>query len=137
MATLVDTNILVDLAMVGSGWHGWSRRKMLDVFKDGPVLINPIIYSEFSVRYDDVDEVDRLLPQDEFRRENLPWPAAFAAAAAFRLYRRAGGGRERILPDFFIGAHAAIRGYRILTRDPSGYRSYFPSVDLITPETHP
>lgn len=137
MATLVDTNILVDLAVVGSDWHGWSRRRMLDVFKDGPVLINPIIYSEFSVRYDDVDEVDRLLPQHEFRRENLPWPAAFAAAAAFRLYRRAGGGRERILPDFFIGAHAAIRGYRILTRDPSGYRSYFPSVDLITPETHP
>ncbi|NNG72567.1 type II toxin-antitoxin system VapC family toxin [Rhizobium laguerreae] len=137
MATLVDTNILVDLAVVGSDWHGWSRRRMLDVFKDGPVLINPIIYSEFSVRYDDVDEVDRLLPQDEFRRENLPWPAAFAAAAAFRLYRRAGGGRERILPDFFIGAHAAIRGYRILTRDLSGYRSYFPSVDLITPETHP
>ncbi|MBY5362041.1 type II toxin-antitoxin system VapC family toxin [Rhizobium leguminosarum] len=137
MATLIDTNILVDLAVVGSDWHGWSRRKMLDVFKGGPVLINPIIYSEFSVRYDDVDEVDRLLPQDEFRRENLPWPAAFAAAAAFRLYRRAGGGRERILPDFFIGAHAAIRGYRILTRDPRGYRSYFPSVDLITPETHP
>ncbi|MGO6739180.1 type II toxin-antitoxin system VapC family toxin [Rhizobium ruizarguesonis] len=137
MATLVDTNILVDLAVVGSDWYGWSRRKMLEIFKDGPVLINPIIYSEFSVRYDDVDEVDRLLPQDEFRRENLPWPAAFAAAAAFRLYRRAGGGRERILPDFFIGAHAAIRGYRILTRDPSGYRSYFPSVDLITPETHP
>ncbi|MBY3238829.1 type II toxin-antitoxin system VapC family toxin [Rhizobium laguerreae] len=137
MATLVDTNILVDLAVVGSDWHGWSRRRMLDVFKDGPVLINPIIYSEFSVRYDDVDEVDRLLPQDEFRRENLPWPAAFAAAAAFRLYRRAGCGRERILPDFFIGAHAVIRGYRILTRDPSGYRSYFPSVDLITPETHP
>ncbi|MBY3099223.1 type II toxin-antitoxin system VapC family toxin [Rhizobium laguerreae] len=137
MATLVDTNILVDLAVVGSDWHGWSRRRMLDVFKDGPVLINPVIYSEFSVRYDDVDEVDRLLPQDEFRRENLPWPAAFAAAAAFRLYRRAGGGRERILPDFFIGAHAAIRGYRILTRGPSGYRSYFPSVDLITPETHP
>ncbi|MBY3197770.1 type II toxin-antitoxin system VapC family toxin [Rhizobium laguerreae] len=137
MATLVDTNILVDLAVVGSDWHSWSRRKMLDVFKDGPVLINPIIYSEFSVRYDDVDEVDRLLPQDEFRRENLPWPAAFAAAAAFRLYRRAGGGRERVLPDFFIGAHAAIRGYRILTRDPSGYRSYFPSVDLITPDTHP
>lgn len=137
MATLVDTNILVDLAIVSSDWHDWSRRKILDIFKDGPVLINPIIYSEFSVRYDDVDEVDRLLPQDEFRRENLPWPAAFAAAQAFRLYRRGGGGRERILPDFLIGAHAAIRGYRILTRDAGGYRSYFPSVELITPETHP
>ncbi|MBX4907781.1 MULTISPECIES: type II toxin-antitoxin system VapC family toxin [Rhizobium] len=137
MATLVDTNVLVDLAMISSDWHDWSRRKILDIFRDGPVLINPIIYSEFSVRYDDVDEVDRLLPQDEFRRENLPWPAAFAAAQAFRLYRRAGGGRERILSDFLIGAHAAIRGYRILTRDAGGYRSYFPSVELITPETHP
>ena len=137
MATLVDTNVLVDLSMISSDWHDWSRRKILDIFRDGPVLINPIIYSEFSVRYDDVDEVDRLLPQDEFRRENLPWPAAFAAAQAFRLYRRAGGGRERILPDFLIGAHAAIRGYRILTRDAGGYRSYFPSVELITPETHP
>lgn len=137
MATLVDTNILVDLAVAGSDWHGWARRKMLDVFKDGPVIINPIIYSEFSVRYDDMDEVDQLLPQDQFRRENLPWPAAFAAAQAFRLYRRAGGGRERILPNFLIGAHAAIRGYKILTRDPSGYRSYFPSVELITPESDP
>ncbi|RUM18975.1 PIN domain-containing protein [Rhizobium phaseoli] len=137
MATLVDTNILVDLAVAGSDWHDWSRRKMLDVFRDGPVLINPIIYSEFSVRYEDMDEVEQLLPQDEFRRENLPWPAVFAAAQAFRLYRRAGGRRDQILPDFLIGAHAAIRGYKILTRDPGGYRSYFPSVELITPETHP
>lgn len=137
MGTLIDTNVLVDLAFPASDWHGWSRQQALAVFRSGPVLINPIIYSEFSVRYRSMDEVDRLLPQDEFRRENIPWPAAFAAAAAFRLYRKSGGGRERILPDFLIGAHAAIRGYTILTRDPKGYRAYFPSVDLITPETHP
>lgn len=137
MATLLDTNVLVDLAIPSSEWHGWSRQQAFLAFKNGPVLINPIIYAEFSVRYRDIDEVDRLLPQEEFRRENLPWPAAFAAAAAFRLYRQSGGGRERILPDFLIGAHAAIRGYRLLTRDPKGYRAYFPSVEIITPETHP
>jgi len=137
MATLIDTNVLVDLAVPSSNWHGWSRQRTIEAFDQGPVLINPIIYAEFSVRYRDIDEVDDALPEDAFRRENLPWPAAFAAAAAFRIYRKAGGQRERVLPDFLIGAHAAIRGYSLLTRDVKGYRSYFPSLDLITPETHP
>jgi predicted nucleic acid-binding protein len=137
MVTMVDTNVLVDLAMPQSAWHFWSTGHVFSAFKRGPVVINPIIYAEFSVRYRDIEEVDRLLPPDEFRRESLPWPAAFAAAAAFRLYRASGGNRERILPDFLIGAHAAIRGYAVLTRDPKGYRSYFPSIDLISPETHP
>ena len=137
MVTMVDTDVLADLAVRQSSWHKWSSGQLFHAFKRGPIVINPIIYAEFSVRYDDIEEVDRLLPHEEFRRENLPWAASFAAAAAFRLYRRAGGGRDRILPDFLIGAHAAIRGYSILTRDPKGYRAYFPSVDLISPETHP
>lgn len=137
MVTIVDTNVLVDLAIPSSAWHNWSNEQVFSAFKRGPVVINPIIYAEFSVRYSSVDRVDELLPQSEFRRENLPWAAAFAAAAAFRIYRQSGGGRERILPDFLIGAHAAIRGYSILTRDSKGYRSYFPTVDLISPETHP
>lgn len=137
MVTIVDTNVLVDLAISNSIWHGWSSGQVLSAFKRGPVVINPIIYAEFSVRYSSMDQVDELLPQSEFRRENLPWAAAFAAAAAFKIYRQSGGGRERVLPDFLIGAHAAIRGYSILTRDSKGYRSYFPAVDLITPETHP
>ncbi|KAA0700886.1 type II toxin-antitoxin system VapC family toxin [Neorhizobium sp. P12A] len=137
MVTIVDTNVLVDLTTTGSPWHVWSRGQVVSAFRRGPVVINPIIYAEFSIRYDDIEEVERILPQDEFRRENLPWPAAFAAAAAFRVYRSSGGGRERILPDFLIGAHAAIRGYAVLTRDPKGYRPYFPLLDLVTPETHP
>ncbi|MFJ6328060.1 MULTISPECIES: type II toxin-antitoxin system VapC family toxin [unclassified Rhizobium] len=137
MVTIVDTNVLVDLAIPGSAWYGWSTGQILSAFKRGPVVINPIIYAEFSVRYSSVDRVEELLPQSEFRRENLPWAAAFAAAAAFKAYRQSGGGRERILPDFLIGAHAAIRGYSILTRDSKGYRSYFPTVGLISPETHP
>lgn len=137
MVTIIDTNVLVDLAIPSSAWHDWSSGQVFSAFKRGPVVINSIIYAEFCVRYQSMDEVDRLLPQNEFRRENLPWPAAFAAAVAFRAYRRAGGARERILPDFLIGAHAAIRGYELLTRDSKDYRFYFPSISLITPETHP
>ncbi|KKX30403.1 type II toxin-antitoxin system VapC family toxin [Rhizobium sp. LC145] len=137
MATLVDTNVLVDVAVRDPDWHSWSLNQLFAAAGRGAVIINQIIYSEFSYRYDDPDEVERLLPETEFLREGLPWPAAFAAAQAFRLYRAGGGKKERVLPDFLIGAHAAIRGYPILTRDPSGYRSYFPMVELITPETHP
>jgi len=135
MAILVDTNVLVDVAVRDSDWLAWSR-KQLGLAK-GSLIINPVIYAEFSVRYHSVEEVEYLLPEAEFRRESLPWFAAFAAGAAFRKYRLAGGGRERVLPDFLIGAHAVVRGYSILTRDPKGYRSYFSGVELITPETHP
>lgn len=137
MAVLVDTNVLVDVAVRDPAWLQWSRSRLLAAARGGPILINPVIYAEFSYRYDSIDEVDMLLPIREFRREAIPWVASFAAGLAFRKYRRAGGARDRILPDFLIGAHAAIRGYTILTRDPKGYRSYFPTVDLISPETHP
>lgn len=137
MATLVDTNVLVDVAVRDPDWLHWSRSALARAEKAGPLVINPVIFAEFSVRYDSLDEVDALLPVDQFAREGLPWSAAFAAGVAFRKYRRAGGGRDRVLPDFLIGAHAVIRDHTILTRDPKGYRSYFPGVRLITPETHP
>jgi predicted nucleic acid-binding protein len=137
MTTLIDTNVLVDIAVRDEAWLDWSRHQLVLAMKRGNVVINQIVYSEFSYRYDDIDEVETLLPRNEFVRESLPWTAAFAAAYAFRRYRSAGGRRERMLPDFLIGAHAAVRGYTLVTRDPSGYRTYFPTVDLITPETHP
>lgn len=137
MTTLVDTNVLVDLAVRDPVWLQWSRNALLRIARTQPLVINPVIYAEFSVRYDDIDLVDRLLPRTEFHRESLPWTAAFAAGVAFRRYRAGGGKRERVLPDFLIGAHAAIRGYSILTRDTKGYSSYFPMVPLISPETHP
>lgn len=137
MATLIDTNVLVDVAVRDPDWLGWSRSALARAERTGPLVINPVIFAEFSVRYETVDEVEALLPQDQFAREGLPWPAAFAAGAAFRKYRKFGGARDRVLPDFLIGAHAVIRDYAILTRDPKGYRSYFPTVQLITPETHP
>jgi predicted nucleic acid-binding protein len=137
MATLVDTNVLVDIAVRDPVWLDWSRSALTKAEKAGPLVINPVIFAEFSVRYETLDEVEALLPWDDFAREGLPWSAAFAAGAAFRKYRKSGGGRERVLPDFLIGAHAVIRDYAILTRDAKGYRSYFPDVELITPETHP
>lgn len=135
MAVLVDTNVLVDVAVRDADWLHWSRHQL--AVAHGLLVINPIIYAEFSIRYKSPDEVDFLLPEEDFHRESLPWEAAFAAGVAFRSYRASGGGRERVLPDFLIGAHAVVRGYSILTRDPKGYRAYFPSVELITPETHP
>lgn len=137
MAVLVDTNVLVDVAVRDPKWLEWSRGQLLRLARHEPLVINPIIYSEFSVRYSDRDSVDALLPVSDFHRESLPWAAAFAAGVAFRIYRLAGGGRERVQPDFLIGAHAAIRGHKILTRDPKGYRSYFPDLDIISPDTHP
>jgi predicted nucleic acid-binding protein len=137
MATLIDTNVLVDIAVRDPDWLDWSRLALAKAERAGPLVINPVIFAEFSVRYETVDEVEALLPPDHFAREGLPWPAAFAAGAAFRKYRKSGGGRDRVLPDFLIGAHAVIRDYAILTRDPKGYRSYFPTIQLITPETHP
>jgi predicted nucleic acid-binding protein len=134
-AVLVDTNVLVDVAVRDENWLQWLRRQMTAA--QGSLVINPVIYAEFSVRYGSHEEVEYLLPENDFRRENLPWDAAFAAGAAFRKYRLCGGGRERVLPDFLIGAHAVVRGYAILTRDPKAYRGYFPTVELITPETHP
>lgn len=134
MVTLVDTNILVDIAVRDPVWLKWSRSQIEAAHRRGGVVINPIIYAEFSLRCNTIDEVDGVLPNEEFLREALPWEAAFAASQAFRLYRRRGGTSEQVLPDFMIGAHAAVRGYSILTRDPSGYRTYFPEVELIAPD---
>ena len=103
----------------------------------GPLVINQIIFAEFSYRYDLYEEADALLPQEEFRREEVPFMAVFAAAKAFSVYRRAGGVEDKPLPDFFIGAHAMVRRYQIITPDPSGFRAYFPDVELISPDTDP
>lgn len=137
MATLVDTNVLIDVAVRDPQWLSWSRRTLYEAKRRGSLVVNQIIVAEFSVQFERLEDVDKALSPDEFRRESLPWTAAFAAARAFRHYRRGGGRREKILPDFFIGAHAAIRGYAVLTRDVIGYRTYFPSVEIISPHTHP
>ena len=133
MATLIDTNVLIDIAVRDPVWLKWSRSQVVDARKRGSVVINQVIYAEFSIRYSTMDEVNDAIPEEEFRRESLPFEAAYAASRAFAFYRRQGGMRDKVLPDFLIGAHAAVRGYSILTRDPAGFRAYFPGVDLIAP----
>lgn len=134
MATLVDSNVLIDVLDGDPLWSSRSAIALEAVGAAGPVVINQVIYAEVSVRYEDTDELDRDLSLEDFQREQLPWPAAFLAGKAFAEYRRRGGRRRSPLPDFFIGAHAAVTGLRLLTRDASRYRTYFPTVELIVPE---
>jgi|SRR6476469_8822923 len=132
--TLVDSNILIDVLGDHTGWAVRSAGALRAAGAEGALVINEVIYAEVSVRYADTDELDRDLPNDYFQREHTPWPAAFLAGKAFLAYRQKGGQRLSPLPDFFIGAHAAITGLRLLTRDPRRYRTYFPTVELIAPE---
>jgi len=99
----------------------------------GRVVINPLIYAEVSVGYESIEELDELLPPSDFDREPLPYVAGFAAGKAFLRYWRGGGDKRSPMPDFYIGAHAAVAGYRLLTRDAQRYRTYFPTVEIIAP----
>lgn len=137
MAVLVDSNVLIDIAFQDPVWADWSKTAIAATSMAHELIINQIIFAELSYRYESYKQVDSLLPVREFRREEMPYMAAFAASKAFLVYRKSGGRKERPLPDFFIGAHAAVCGHQIITRDTAGYRTYFPMVDLITPETHP
>lgn len=133
-AVLVDSNILLDIATNDPVWSSWSADQLRRIGQGGRMVINPIIYAELSVSHSRIEQLDALLPQDVFHREDLPWQAAFLAGKAYLGYRRKGGERRSPLPDFYIGAHAAIRGYRLLTRDRGRYATYFPTVDLISPQ---
>lgn len=132
-ATLVDSNVILDIATEDDEWLDWSGAMLTQVAERGPVVINPIIYGEVSARYDTIEGLDDALPPDFYVRAPLPWEAAFVAAKAFRQYRRRGGTKTSTLPDFFIGAHASVTGMTLLTRDPRRYRTYFPKLRLIAP----
>jgi predicted nucleic acid-binding protein len=133
VGTLVDTNVLLDILTEDAKWLDWSMEALGRAADSGPLVINPIIFAEVSVRFSRIEDLHDALPADEFRRDALPWDAAFLAGKAFLEHRRSGGRRTTTLPDFFIGAHAAIAGFRLLTRDARPYRTYFPSIDLIAP----
>lgn len=132
-ATLVDSNVLIDILSGDSVWAAWSGKALSRLGAEGPLVINPVIYAEVSHRYTRKELLDHELPADVFVREDIPWAAAFLAGKAYLDYRRRGGHRRSPLPDFFIGAHAAIAGLRLLSRDASRYRTYFPTVELIVP----
>ena len=130
---LVDSNVLLDVLTDDPTWGDWSSDALERASDVSRLSINPVIFAEVSVRIPTKEEMDEHLPPDRFAREPIPYDAAFLAGKAYSLYRRRGGTRISPLPDFFIGAHAAVAGYRLLTRDASRFRSYFPRLHLIAP----
>jgi predicted nucleic acid-binding protein len=130
---LVDSCVLLDVITDDEQWAGWSAEQIATAVDAGRVVINPLIYAEVSVGYETIEELDDLLPASAYEREPLPYLAGFAAGKAFVQYRRSGGDKRSRMPDFYIGAHAAVAGYRLLTRDVRRYRTYFPTVRLIAP----
>ncbi len=131
--TLVDTNVLVDLVSDNSAWADWSQASLETASLLGPLVINEVIYAELSVRYEDMAALDRYLDEAGIDFISLPKAALFLAGKAFARYRSAGGSKSGVLPDFFIGAHAAVAGIPLLTRDISRYRTYFPDIILVAP----
>lgn len=132
--TLVDTNVLLDLATDDSRWFDWSSRAVEDEAVKGPLYINGIIYAELSARYTTATEVDEFVELAGVQFLDIPRNAAFLAAKAFGRYRAAGGLKTGVLSDFFIGAHAAALDIPILTRDVRRYHTYFPDLRLIAPQ---
>ena len=131
---LIDSNVLLDILDEDSEWYAWSTDAIIRAANESMIAINPVIYAETSIRFASPEEFEEVFPSNLFRREPLPFSAAFLAGKAHFAYRRKGGSRTATLPDFFIGAHAAIANRKILTRDPRRFRKYFPSVELIAPK---
>lgn len=133
--TIVDSNVLLDVLTDDPHWSDWSSDALAEAAEAGPVAINPMIYGEVSVGFTQVEDLDAALPAADYRRLAVPSAASFLAGKAFVAYRRRGGTKRSPLPDFFIGAHAAVDSMRLLTRNASRYRTYFPTVGLISPGT--
>jgi predicted nucleic acid-binding protein len=133
-AVLVDSNVLLDLMTEDARWFAWSSQAVSRAASGFRLVLNPVIYAEVSIRYSRIEELEAALPKAMFEREAIPFEAAFLAGKSFLAYRRRGGAKRSPLPDFFIGAHAAVAGYRLLTRDAVRYRTYFPRLSLIAPD---
>lgn len=133
MPVLVDSNVLLDVATNDPTWGPWSAEALARAADESVLVINPIVFAEVSVGFDRVEDLEDALPPELYRRDPLPYEAAFLAGRSFLAYRRRKGRRVTPLPDFYIGAHAAVAGHRLLTRDVRRYRTYFPRVALIAP----
>jgi hypothetical protein len=133
VGTLVDSNVLLDVLTEDPRWLPWSADALATAADAGPLWINPVVYAETSARFSRIEDLEDALPARDYRRAPLPWEAAFLAGKAFLRYRRSGGTRTSPLPDFFLGAHAAVAGLRLLSRDRRRYETYFPTVSLVAP----
>lgn len=133
MEFLLDSNVLLDVLTDDPNWRDWSGERLAECTDRGILVINPIIYAEVSIGFQRIEELEEALPAHTFRRDPLPWEGAFLAGKAFLVYRRSRGRRTTPLPDFHIGAHAAVAGLTLVTRDPARYRTYFPKLPILAP----
>jgi predicted nucleic acid-binding protein len=132
--TLIDTNVLLDVVTDDPNWADWSIEQLEAAALRGPLLINDVVYAELAVRYERIERLEAFLAEAGLDMAAMPRSALFLAGKVFQKYRKAGGSRAGVLPDFFIGAHAAVDELDLLTRDTARYRTYFPTVRLITPD---
>ena len=130
---LVDSNILLDIATNDAKWAEWSAQALAECADRTALIVNPIVYAEVSIGFSTIEALDAALPLASYEREALPWEAGFLAGKCFLSYRRRGGPRPTPLPDFYIGAHAAIERLALLTRDAARYRTYFPKLEILAP----
>ena len=133
MAVLVDSSVLLDVFTRDPFWFEWSSAALARCANDGMLAINPVIYAEISVRFERIEELESILTPQLFEYRPIPREAAFLAGKCFVQYRRRGGSKTQPLPDFLIGAHAAVEGLRVLTRDTRRFRTYFPNLGLVCP----
>jgi len=131
--TLVDTNVLLDLVTNDPHWADWSLARLDEAGLSGPVFANDVVYAELSIGFTTIEATDAMFQRSGISIAPLPRAALFLAGKVFAQYRARGGVRTGVLPDFFIGAHAAVTGMRVLTRDPRRYATYFPKIVLVTP----
>lgn len=132
--TLIDTNVLLDVVTDDPNWSDWSIEQLEAAALRGPLLINDVVYAELAVRYERIERLDSFLSEAGIEIAAMPRAGLFLAGKVFQKYRKAGGSRAGVLPDFFIGAHAAVEKLDLLTRDTARYRTYFPTVTLIAPD---
>jgi predicted nucleic acid-binding protein len=133
MGVLVDSNVILDVATDDPTWGEWSARALARAADRSVLILNPIIFAEVSIGFERIEDLETALPNSIYRREPLPYEAAFLAGKSYLAYRRRGGRRSSPLPDFYIGAHAAVAGHELLTRDARRYRTYFPAVAILAP----
>ncbi len=133
--TLVDSNVLLDVLTEDKEWLEWSSGALAQAANTSQLVVNSVIYAETSTRFSRIEDFEAALPAEIFERAQIPWPAAFLAGKCFLRYRQRGGTRRTPLPDFFIGAQAAVDGLSLLTRDVARYETYFPTVKLLSPSS--
>jgi predicted nucleic acid-binding protein len=132
-SVLIDANVLLDVMTEDARWLQGSAEAIGRAADRYRLVINPVIFAEVSMRFSRIEDLDAALPKTMLDREAIPYEAAFLAGKSYLAYRRRGGTRRSPLPDFFIGAHAAVAGYLLMTRDATRYRTYFPKLPLIVP----